>query len=308
MADLRLKRSSPCDDENDQDLPSKRQRTTSPESGSATLAPIIPTEEPVYNVVRCPTTNDLGREGLRRSIGLVLKHVGFDSATSDALESFTETVDTYITEFADHLRRTANAARRNNPTPQDFEHILRRYDVPLVSLRPHLKNPIPKRLLTPTFYDPITEDVQYLHKPRPFLGEELDGKKEKEERAWIPKGFPPFPSKHTYKFTIAELPTGNPEGKRAQAEADAKKGELALRRIDRAAKISRQKELREMAQQNTLTRERYHAWETIMTELLPQSGSSGGAAEMADHSTLVNFAAKYGRKEVPRASRRASAV
>ncbi|KAI5860824.1 hypothetical protein GGS23DRAFT_579081 [Durotheca rogersii] len=307
-SNLRQKRSSPEDGDDDRDAPSKRRRTLSPESDSAapTLAPQA--EEPVYDVVTRPTAGDLGREGLRRSIGLVLKHVGFDSCTKDALESFTELVDTYVTEFVDHLKRTANAARRNEPTPADFEQILHRYDVPLSSLKPHLKNPVSKPLLEPSFYDPVSEDIQYFHKPRPFLGEELEGREEKEERLWIPKSFPVFPSKHTYKFTVVELPPCNPVEKRAQAEEDAKKGELALRRIDRAAKISKQKELREMALRNPLSQGRYQAWEQMMTEFLPRNGSSTVAAEIADHSPLVNFAAKFGRREVPRVSRRAPAV
>lgn len=43
-----------------------------------------------------PTTAELARAGLRRSITLVLKHVnaGFDSASEEAMESFTSVVET----------------------------------------------------------------------------------------------------------------------------------------------------------------------------------------------------------------------
>ncbi|KAI1467781.1 uncharacterized protein F4812DRAFT_459070 [Daldinia caldariorum] len=302
--DSSLKRAVPTDDEPQQEPQAKRQRTTEPDSRSVTPADVDTLEKPAYNVVRRPNAEDFGRDGLRRSIGVALKHVGFDAATPDALESFTETVDTYITGFIKHLRRTANAARRNDPIPEDFELILRRHDVDLSSLKLHLKNPVREEYLTPSFFDPVTEDVQYLQKPRPFLGEELSGEKEKEARPWIPKNFPAFPSAHTYKFTPAKLEP-DIEKEQLQAEADAKKGEAALRRINRAARISRQKELRAVAQREPLSRKRHQNWETIMSELLPKAGPpASGAPDIADHSTIVNFGTKYGRKGMPKTSRR----
>lgn len=67
----------------------KRQRTT------IELNSVRPTTEQMpYEVVNKPTAEDVGRDGLRRSIGLALQHVGFDAATNEALEGFTETVDT----------------------------------------------------------------------------------------------------------------------------------------------------------------------------------------------------------------------
>jgi hypothetical protein len=207
--------------------------------------------------------------------------------------------------FIDQVKRVAHASRRSDPIPPDFETILSQYHVPLSSLKPHLKNPITKELLEPTFYDPIVEDTSPLQRPPPILSDELDGKYEKEEKPWIPKHFPSFPSKHTYRYTSAELPVKNTQKKRAEALADARKGEMALRRIDRAAKMTRQKELRETAQRNALTKQRHEAWEGLMQSLLPRGGSVNGAMEVADHSTIVNAGVKYGRKELPRTTRRA---
>ncbi|KAI1642800.1 uncharacterized protein F4817DRAFT_286862 [Daldinia loculata] len=305
--DPSLKRAVPNDDENHQEPEAKRQRTIEPDSRSVTPAEVDLSERPIYNVVRRPNAEDFGRDGLRRSIGVALKHVGFDAATPDALEGFTETVDTYITGFIEHLRRTANAARRNDPIPEDFELILRRHDVDLSSLKLHLKNPVPKEYVAPSFFDPVTEDVQYLQKPRPFLGEELSGEKEKEARPWIPKNFPAFPSAHTYRFTPAEQES-DVEKEQLQAEADAKKGEAALRRISRAARISRQKELRSVAQRDPLSRKRHQNWEAMMSELLPKAGpATSSAPDIADHSSIVNFGTKYGRKGIPKNSRRPQA-
>ncbi|KAH9995687.1 WD40 repeat-like protein [Xylariaceae sp. FL0662B] len=315
MDAISRKRPSSSDEDQDQNDRSKRQRTATAEpeplltksasaeyiSASTAIPTVLPTAVPAYDAVNRPTAEDLGRDGMKRAISLVLKHVGFDSAMSDALESFTETVDTYVTGFVDHLKQTANAARRVEPTPYDFATILRRHNIPMASLKPHLKNPLPKKQLEPSWYNPFTEDVEYLQKPRPFLGDELDGRVEKEARPWIPKSLPSFPPKHTYKFTPAVVKPRDLDKKRAKALADAKKGEAALRRIDRAAKISRHKELREAAQRNPLSKQRHQAWEDLMTDLLPKNG---GATEIADHSTIVNANAKYFRKELPRTSRR----
>ncbi|OTB02752.1 hypothetical protein M426DRAFT_191061 [Hypoxylon sp. CI-4A] len=304
--DTPLKRASPSDDDQDQSPEPKRQRTEESDSRSTTPAEIIPPEKASYEMTKRISAGDPGREGLKRSIAMALKQVGFDSAEPEALESFTENVDTYLTGFVSDLHRVSNAARRNDIIPTDFEYVLHRHNLPLSALKPHLKNTVPKDQLPPTYFDPIKEDVSHLLKTRPYLSEELSGKKEKEERPWIPKGFPPFAPPFTYKFTPLNQ-TPNYTKEQLQAEADAKKAELALRHINRAARISRQKDLRAIAQRQVLGKQRNQAWEGIMTELLPPSKGVDKATEIADHSTIVNFGAKYGRKGVPKASRRAQA-
>ncbi|KAI1761955.1 WD40-repeat-containing domain protein [Hypoxylon sp. FL1150] len=293
MAEVRKRSDSTLNEEHQ----SKRQRTADPESQSATPIEIIPSEK-TSEVVRHP---DLGRDGLQRSIALALDYIGFDATTNDALESFTELVETYTLEFANSLKRTANAARRNEVVPEDFELILHQHNVSLSTLKLHLKHPIPKEQLEPSYHDPIIEDVSYLQKPPPYLGEELSGEKEKNGRPWIPKHFPPFPSPYTYKFTSAQ-PKVDWSTQQTQAETDAKKGEVALRRINRAARISQQKELKAMAERDPVTKSRHVAWEGMMGELIPQaqSGSSSSAPDIADHSTIVDFGSKYARKDVPK--------
>lgn len=77
----------------DRQSSSKRQRTITPKPDATPSATIPATPKP-YEVVRHPTVESMGRDGLRRSITLALKHVGFDSAKEEALESFTEMVET----------------------------------------------------------------------------------------------------------------------------------------------------------------------------------------------------------------------
>lgn len=192
--------------------------------------------------------------------------------------------------------------------PEDFELVLEKFNIPVWTLLPHLENPIPKEKLEPTYYDPVVEDVSYLQKERPFLGEELSGQQEKDQRPWIPKHFPPFPSPFTYKYTPVE-PKVDHSKEKAQAEADARKAEQALRRINRAARISQQKELKAVAERDMLSRQRHSMWEDVMNELLPESGSgpAGELPDIADHSTIVDFGAKYARHDVPKNNRRAQA-
>lgn len=185
--------------------------------------------------------------------------------------------------------------------------MLRKYNVPISSLKPHLKNPVAKEKLVPDYFDPapIPEDADYFRTPSmDFLGPDLDGNADREDKPWIPTSLPSFPSKHTYKFTSVETAAPDPEKKRAEATADARKAEKALRRIDRAAKMSKQKELKEIAQRNNLSRVRHDNWEAVMKAFLPQSSASTESQEIADHSVIVDYSTSFSRREVPKVSNR----
>lgn len=86
----RASSSSPSDDTS---LPAKRQRTASsstPRSAESTVSDdFIATR-----VDGPPNFNEQHRMELRRAITLALGHVGFDSATEEALESFTHMTET----------------------------------------------------------------------------------------------------------------------------------------------------------------------------------------------------------------------
>ncbi|KAI0120961.1 bromodomain associated domain protein [Xylariales sp. AK1849] len=306
------KRQSPDDQTNNQSQhPCKRQRRTS------TLEPELETSFDTLNVVGMdaameeverPTAESMARDGLRRSIVLALEHVGFESASREALESLTSTTETYLVTFVAHLKQFAESARREYPTPDDFAYMLRKHNVPISSLKPHLKNPVAKEKLEPEYYDPIPilNRAEYFRTPsNDFLGAELDGNADKKDKAWIPDGLPSFPSKHTYMFTPVEAKPVDPEKKRAEATADAQKGEKALRRINRATKLSQQKELKEIAQRNSTSRQRHSNWEAMMKAMIPQrSIPSNDPQELADHSVIVNATGKFLRKEVPKVSNR----
>lgn len=134
-----------------------------------------------------------------------------------------------------------SASRRIAPIPQDFEHaltfndltpdLLEPYTVPLSpSSRPtvqHVEVPPPE-------YEPFVSSV----KTYSFLGPDLsEDTKNDAQYSYIPKHFPPFPSKHTYNitpvFTTREI---DPRRVRERATEEGCLGEEALRKLMRASK------------------------------------------------------------------------
>lgn len=187
--------------------------------------------------------------------------------------------------------------------------MLRKHNIPISSLKPHLRNPVAKDKLEPKYYDPLAAETRtdyFRTTSTEFLGAELNGDADRQDKPWIPEGLPAFPSKHTFKFTPAETTVAqDPAKKRAEALADSQKGEKALRRINRATKISQQKELKEMAERSDTSKQRHENWETMMRAMMPQSGSATGSRqELADHSVIVDSSVRYKRREVPRTSNR----
>lgn len=162
------------------------------------------------------SAHDEYRNGLRRAIALVLEHVGFDSATPTAFEAFASLAETYLASLLSAALTNARAARRNVPTPTDFEAALRRFRISISSLRPHARRSGPpirdaSTRLVPRMVDARRdgeEDEQAAFARvvdlRP-LGEELSGQRDKEERAFVPAAFPDFPSRHAWRYTPVEI-------------------------------------------------------------------------------------------------------
>ena len=88
MDGISRKRSSSNVDAHDDQA--KRQRISSPEP----IYEAFVDSDSESGSVNEPTSEDLGRDGLRRSIALTLQHVGFDSASPEAMESFTAVAET----------------------------------------------------------------------------------------------------------------------------------------------------------------------------------------------------------------------
>lgn len=196
--------------------------------------------------------------------------------------------------------------------PVDYEKMLRRNNIAVSSLNPHIRHPIPKHRTKPKYSeDIITLDDELV--TLPLLGPELSGQPDKNRLQHIPKTFPDFPSMHTYKFTPQEDENIRDSQKtREQAARTAQQGEDALRRLVRASKIRKQKEVKTLVEKDEQGKERFRLWEMTMKRFmgLEGQGQKGEAdqGEVADHSMIVNSDAAFSRRELSKLGKRAAAV
>lgn len=114
-----------------------------------------------------------------------------------------------------------------------------------------------------------------------------------------------------------EIPYGDSKKVREAAAKEAKYGEQALRKLMRASKIAKQKEVWSTAQKEPQRRLRHELWESTMKDFIEEEALAKGLTvedgaihgamgkfEIADHSTIVNAESRYHRKEVQRSGTR----
>ncbi|KAL4928214.1 uncharacterized protein BDV17DRAFT_282192 [Aspergillus undulatus] len=172
---------------------------------------------------------------MSRIIGQSLHSSGFDIADPLAVESFRDVAEEYLLRLASYVRASMLSSRRLQPIPHDFEYALKRHSLPVDSLVPYLQTPrkvepIPTQLPSP----PPEEDDDF--KILPSLEPELDGEDDRARSSYIPKHFPGFPSKHTYRHTpVFTERERDPRKIRERATDDGRHGEEALRKLARAA-------------------------------------------------------------------------
>lgn len=266
-----------------------------------------------------------------------------------------------MSSLARDVQSFANASRRTFPIPTDFETSLGRFNLTPSSLKPHLKPPVPRAKREPTWValvakeeafvslpvlgddlsgTPEKEAKQYIPKAFPSFPSTHTYKytpenaevvtvstdstivePEPPSQALIPGTSQTQSRPQGRPLAPHEIPRGDPKKIREAAAKEAKAGEEALRRLMRASKIAKQKEVWTTAQREPARRERYDLWESAMRELIEDDarakgrtfapGATHGATgrfEIADHSMIVNAEGKYQRKEVPRSGgRKASA-
>lgn len=138
-----------------------------------------------------------------------------------------------MTGFLANVRRSMTSARRTEPLPHDWIFALSQGGIRGSSLlEPHLDTgEVPSQLLQP-YFDPPEPGSPPPVNLEGLLGPELSGKSEKESKAYIPKHFPPFPSKHTYKST-AVFPKRevDPRRIREKAAEEGIEAEKSLRKL-----------------------------------------------------------------------------
>ncbi|KAL2855358.1 hypothetical protein BJY01DRAFT_231681 [Aspergillus pseudoustus] len=170
---------------------------------------------------------------MNRTISQSLRECGFEIADPLALESFRDAAEEYLLKLASYVRASMLSSRRVQPIPNDFEYALKRHHLSVNSLLPYLQppakiEPIPTQLPSP----PPEEEDDF--KVLPSLG--LSGEDDRTRSPYIPKHFPEFPSKHTYRHTpVFTERERDPRKIRERAADDGRHGEEALRKLARAA-------------------------------------------------------------------------
>lgn len=316
MATVPLKRSA--------SFPSEDDSTTEPASKRPRIEAVLPVTPPPEDdlkpqsiAISDPLFDGDPRRLLLRASILALEHVGFDAATDEALESLCSEVDacqyiyypqivlllTYIdvTHFLYGITLSMLNARRSLPTPIDFQYALTRFDLPLASLEPHLKPPIPSSK-SRIHLEVQSSEPQDRHYEDLLLGGDLSGESDKNERPYIPRRFPAFPSKHTYKWTEKDSTREtDPRKIREEAAKAARQGEEALRRLTKISKALKEKDVKQAASRDPRSKERHELWEKVMRDLSSDKG--GLQAKIPGHdedrSMIVNADMKYWRKAVP---------
>jgi len=252
------------------------------------------------------TPHGQARQSIQRTIAQVLSHDGFDGATPEAMESFTHMVETYLASLMSDAKWIAQSSRRSVPVPTDYERVLSRHNIPVASLKPHLRPPIPKAQRLPDYAEAITLDDD-AWTTLPLLGPELSGQPDKESMLHIPATFPAFPSKHTYRFTPQDDANARDSQRvREDAARNAQQGEDALRRLVRASKMRKQKEVKSLVEKDSQGKERFRLWELTMKRFMgvENRGENIEQVDIADHSMIVNSDAVFSRKEVPKMGKR----
>jgi hypothetical protein len=214
-----------------------------------------------------------------------------------------------LTSIIEEVKRLAISSRRETPVPSDFEIILKHHNLSLSSLKPHIKSRLSNQDLTDRNRGVITADETF--NSLPLLGDELSGQPDKESKIFIPSSFPGFPSTHTYRFTPQDDRRARDSKQiREDAAKSAQLGEDALRRLVRASKMRKQKEVKSLVERDSQGKERFRLWESTMKRFMggDRFREHADRVEIADHSMLVNADTKFSRREISRLGKKPNAL
>lgn len=215
-------------------------------------------------------SKDFFDQQLRRAIAIQCRSMGFEGARPDALERFRGLVDSYMTNFLAQVRKSMTSSRRTHTVSHDWVYALTTAGLRgSAVLDPHFDTgEIPPILLQPHFDPPVP-----LEAPPPetesLLGQELSGRADKDTRPYIPKHFPAFPSKHTYKATpVFTNRENDPRKIREKATEEGILAEQSLRKLMAAQKAGIQKQNAGKRKRSKRMKESDKLWQDAMTDLL----------------------------------------
>ncbi|OBT70584.1 hypothetical protein VF21_10389 [Pseudogymnoascus sp. 05NY08] len=286
----------------------KRQRTAEPEEAITVTAEEPPSTSWDDLITAVPYSKPLFAEEpqylLERSAALILNHVGFDGASKEALESICAQASAYADKFLSYVTESMLSCRRAQPIPLDYEYALRRHGLTDSLLRPHLKPPVPRSKTQLVFeaQEPEIQDVKVIPE---LLGKELSGAADKLTKPFIPKKFPAFPSKHTYKATeVMPDRETDPRKIREKATEASRHGEEALRRLVGVGKVGDQKGVRKSLLKNPAKKHRHELWDLAMQDLkmdTVQNAAAKAELDGSERGILIDAGRKYGRQSTTRA-------
>lgn len=170
------------------------------------------------------------------------------------------------------------------------------------SMQPHLKPPIARdRLLIQL--EPPSPTIDKTQDLEQLIGDELSGEPDKNARAYIPKHLPPFPSKHTYKWTEKDSIRETDARKiREEAAHQARQGEEALRRLITVSKVGKETGLRHNAQKTPKSKQRLALWEQALAGATKSAAAgtlnNNSLTKEVERSIVVNASSAYHRKGV----------
>ncbi|KAL6709362.1 hypothetical protein ACN47E_001769 [Coniothyrium glycines] len=226
-------------------------------------------------------SKDFFDQQLRRAIAIQCRSIGFEGARPDALEEFRALADSYMTNLLSQVRKSMTSSRRTETVAHDWIYALSSAglrgsgpleqhfdtgDIPPTLLQPHFDAPAPQ--------EPPPPNTDSL------LGPELSGRADKETRAYIPKHFPAFPSKHTYKATPVFTERENdPRKIREKATEEGILAEQTLRTLMAAQKTGIQKQNVGKRKRSRRMKESDKLWQDAMTDLLAEEREREQAEE-----------------------------
>ncbi|KAI9710605.1 MAG: hypothetical protein M1828_002156 [Chrysothrix sp. TS-e1954] len=237
---------------------------------------------------------------LSRALCVALHAQGFHGVKKDAFESFRGLVDTYLQHMSFRVKQSMQSSRRQQPIPQDFANTLADFNVRPSSLTPELRAPSFPSLLTQPPILPAAHTTSTAPEFAAVLPIDPSDATAKRATSYIPKHFPAFPGRHTYKSTPV-MTEREKDARRIRelATAEGKLAEAALRKLVAAKQKALQKPGTGMRGRQLSQREKENedVWRDTMKALMKEGGSEQTDLDRSDPTWFDGAADERPSKE-----------